>query len=67
MLQSLEKRHFHFDDDVRDLFCLPRVSSNQTMKLTATLMRFGDAFPVATFLSPRRCLSPGDRSLSFSR
>jgi hypothetical protein len=37
------------------------------MKLTATAMRFGDAFLMAIFLSLRRCLSPGGRSLSFSR
>ena len=42
-------------------------TSNQTMKLTATVLRFGDAFPVATFLSPLISLSPGGLSLSFSR
>jgi hypothetical protein len=42
-------------------------SSNQTMKLTATAMRFEDAFLIATFLSPQIGLSPSGRSLSFSR
>jgi hypothetical protein len=42
-------------------------SSNQTMKLTATLVRFGHAFLSTTFLSPKIGLSPGGRSLSFSR
>ena len=40
---------------------------NQTMKLTATFVRFGDAFLRATFLSPKVGLSPSGRSLSFSR
>jgi hypothetical protein len=46
---------------------VPRDSPNQTMKLTATVLRFGDAFLVASFLSPRNCLSPGGRSLSLFR
>jgi hypothetical protein len=46
---------------------LSHVSSNQTMKLTATVLRFGGAFLVATFLSPQIGLSPSGRSLSFSR
>jgi hypothetical protein len=37
------------------------------MKLTATFARFGDAFLVATFLSPKIGLSPSGRSLSCSR
>jgi hypothetical protein len=37
------------------------------MKLTATFARFGDAFQVATFLSPQIGLCPGGRSLSYSR
>ena len=44
-----------------------RKSSNQTMKLTSTFARFGDAFLVASFLSPRRWLCASGRSLSFSR
>jgi hypothetical protein len=37
------------------------------MKLTATVLRFGDALLNATFLSPQIRLSPSGRSLSFSR
>jgi hypothetical protein len=37
------------------------------MKLTATARRFGDAFLVATFLSPQIGRSLGGRSLSCSR
>jgi hypothetical protein len=37
------------------------------MKLTATSYGFADAFLSASFLSPRRRLSDGGRSLSFSR
>jgi hypothetical protein len=37
------------------------------MKLTATVLRFGDAFLTTSFLSPLRCLSSGGRSLSYSR
>jgi hypothetical protein len=37
------------------------------MKLTATVLRFGDAFLVATFLPPQICLSAGGRSLSYFR
>jgi hypothetical protein len=37
------------------------------MKLTATVLRFGDALLVASFLSPLICFSPSGRSLSFSR
>jgi hypothetical protein len=37
------------------------------MKLTATVLRFADAFLVATLLSPLIRLSPGGRSLFFSR
>jgi hypothetical protein len=37
------------------------------MKLTATAMRFDDAFLVANFLPPQIGFSPGGRSLSFSR
>jgi hypothetical protein len=37
------------------------------MKLTATATRFGDAFLMARFPTFRGCLSPGGRSLSFSR
>jgi hypothetical protein len=37
------------------------------MKLTATFARFGDAFSMASFLSPQIGLSPAGRSLSFSR
>jgi hypothetical protein len=40
---------------------------NQTMKLTATVMRFGDAFLIASFLSLQADLSASGRSLSFSR
>jgi hypothetical protein len=40
---------------------------NQTMKLTATVLRFDYAFLVASVLSPQRCLSARGRSLSFSR
>jgi hypothetical protein len=40
---------------------------NQTMKLTATAVRFGDAVLVATFLSAQACLFLSGRSLSFSR
>jgi hypothetical protein len=45
----------------------PRPPSNQTMKLTATFVRFGDAFLLATFLCPQTGLNPRGRSLSFSR
>jgi hypothetical protein len=41
--------------------------SNQTMKLTATATRFGNAFLIATFLFLQIGLSPCGRSLSFSR
>jgi hypothetical protein len=44
-----------------------RATSNQTMKLTATVLRFSDASLVAPFLSLRAYLSPSGRSLSFSR
>jgi hypothetical protein len=37
------------------------------MKLTATFARFGDALLVASFLPSQIALSPGGRSLSFSR
>jgi hypothetical protein len=37
------------------------------MKLTATAMRFEDAFLMTNFLSAQIGLSPGGRSLSFSR
>jgi hypothetical protein len=37
------------------------------MKLTATAMRFEDAFLIANFLSPQIGLSLTGRSLSFSR
>ena len=37
------------------------------MKLTATTVRFDDAFPVATFLAVLTCLSPGGGSLSYFR
>jgi hypothetical protein len=37
------------------------------MKLTATVLCFGDAFLLASFLSPQIRLGPGGRSLSFSR
>jgi hypothetical protein len=37
------------------------------MKLTATALRFGDAFLAANFLSPQIGLCPNGRSLSFSR
>ena len=37
------------------------------MKLTATVLRFGDAFLVANVLSPEIGLCPSGRSLSFSR
>jgi hypothetical protein len=37
------------------------------MKLTSTFARFGDAGLVATFLSSQIGLSPGGRSLSYSR
>jgi hypothetical protein len=37
------------------------------MKLTATSVRFGDVFLVASFLSSQIGLSPSGRSLSFSR
>ena len=40
---------------------------NQTMKLTATVLRLEDAFLVATSLSLRVERSPGGRSLSYSR
>jgi hypothetical protein len=40
---------------------------NQTMKVTATFPRFGDAVLVATFLPSQIGLSPSGRSLSFSR
>jgi hypothetical protein len=42
-------------------------ASNQTMKLTATVVRFADAFLSASFLSLRAYLSAGGRSLSCSR
>jgi hypothetical protein len=42
-------------------------SSNQTMKLTATVLRFGDALVLTSFLSPRLHVRPSGRSLSFSR
>ena len=41
--------------------------SNQAMKLTATAMRFGDAFRMISFLLPQIGLCPRGRSLSFSR
>ena len=37
------------------------------MKLTATVLRFGDAFLVAIFFPPQIGLGPSGRSLSFSR
>jgi hypothetical protein len=37
------------------------------MKLTATAMRFGDAFLIATFLPLQIGLSPSGRSLAFFR
>jgi hypothetical protein len=37
------------------------------MKLTATVLRFADAFLMASFLSPQRCLSASGRSLSCFR
>ena len=37
------------------------------MKLTATFVRFGDAFLVATFLPSQIGLCASGRSLSFSR
>jgi hypothetical protein len=37
------------------------------MKLTTTVLRVGDAFLVATSLPSQIGLSPGGRSLSFSR
>jgi hypothetical protein len=37
------------------------------MKLTATALCFGDAFLMASFLPSQIGLSPGGRSLSFSR
>jgi hypothetical protein len=40
---------------------------NQTMKLTATSVRLGDAFSNASFLSLWSCLCAGGRSLSCSR
>jgi hypothetical protein len=43
------------------------IRSNQTMKLTATATRFGDTFPVASFLCSQISLCPSGRSLSFSR
>ena len=57
------------------LLLSPRISisprathtSNQTMKLTATLTRFADAFLVSTFLPAQIGLSPSGRSLSYSR
>ena len=36
--------------------------SNQAMKLTATVLRFEDAFLIATLLSPQISLSPGSGS-----
>jgi hypothetical protein len=53
-----------FSLSIFDAVTLP---SNQTMKLTATTVRFGDAFLVATFLPTQIGLSPSGRSLSFSR
>jgi hypothetical protein len=37
------------------------------MKLTATAVRFGDAFLIASLLSPRAGVCVGGRSLSLSR
>ena len=37
------------------------------MKLTATVLRFGGAALVTSFLSQRRYFCPGGRSLSYSR
>jgi hypothetical protein len=37
------------------------------MKLTATAVRFGDAFLMASFLSPQISLSADGRSLSYPR
>jgi len=37
------------------------------MKLTATVPRFGDAVPTATFFLMLNSLNLGGRSLSFSR
>jgi hypothetical protein len=37
------------------------------MKLTATAVRFGDAFLMTSFLSPQIGLSDSGRSLSYSR
>jgi hypothetical protein len=54
-------------DDWQRFSCRSPERSNQTMKLTATATRSGDAFLIATFLSLRIGLSPGGRSLSFSR
>ena len=49
-------------DELRDT-----LSSNQTMKLTATVMRFGDTVLTASFPSPQIGLSLSGRSLSFFR
>ena len=46
--------------------CSPE-GPNQTMKLTATCVRFGHAVVEATFLSPQIGLCPSGRSLSCSR
>jgi hypothetical protein len=59
--------HIHPLDSDPVFWCLLPISSNQTMKLTATISRFGDAFLSATFLSPQIGLSPSGRSLSCSR
>jgi hypothetical protein len=53
--------------DIPAASLMQRDASNQTMKLTATVPRFIDAFLVVTFLSPQIGLSLGGRSLSFSR
>jgi hypothetical protein len=54
------------NDEMNFIFPLDAFSW-KTMKLTATVLRFADAFLIASFLSQRCCLSASGRSLSFSR
>jgi hypothetical protein len=47
--------------------CMARLLPNQTMKLTATATRSGDAVLMASFLLTQISLSASGRILSYSR
>ena len=54
------------NDEMNFIFILDAFSW-KAMELTSTVLRFGDAFADATFLSLRAGPSASGRSLSFSR